>query len=59
VVVFPGWYVEQTEEVRSSDVWVLSPKAVYKWIEREPEMVSADAVRHATNQLATHVRKQK
>jgi hypothetical protein len=59
VVVFPGWYVEPTEHARSSDVWVLSPKAVYKWIEREPETVSADAVRHATSQLAAHVRKQK
>jgi hypothetical protein len=59
VVVFPGWYVEQTDGARPSDVWVLSPKAVYKWIEREPETVSADAVRHATNQLAAHVRKQK
>jgi hypothetical protein len=32
---------------------------VYKWIEREPEAVSADAVRHATNQLAAYVRKRK
>jgi hypothetical protein len=59
LVVFPGWYVEHTEAARSSDVWVLSPKGLYKWIEREPETISGEAVRHAASQLAAFIRKHK
>lgn len=59
LVVYPGWFIEQTDTARASDVRVLSPKGVYKWIEREPESISPDSVRQAARQLATFIRKQK
>jgi hypothetical protein len=32
VVVFPRWWVETAPEASQSDVWVLEPKALVKWI---------------------------
>lgn len=57
LVVYPGWYVKHTDAARESAAWVLSPKRLYKWIEREPETVPAEAVRLAASQLATYIRK--
>lgn len=59
LVVFPGWQVEQTDEARDKNVRVLSPKGLYKRIERDPETVPVEAVRHAASRLAAHIRKQK
>lgn len=59
LVVYPGWFVEQTEAAKASSVWVLSAKGFYKWIEHEPETVPAEAVRHAASQLGAFIRKQK
>lgn len=59
LVVYPGWFVEQSDAARSSDVRVLSPKGLYKWIEREPTTIPPEAVRDAARQLATRIRKQK
>lgn len=59
LVVFPGWYVKQPDAAQESSAWVLSPKRLYKWIEREPETVPAEAVRLAASQLAAYIRKHK
>lgn len=59
LVVFPGWYVKQTDAARESTARVLSPKRLYKWLEREPETVPAEAVRLAASQLAAYIRKHK
>jgi hypothetical protein len=32
IIVFPGWYVKATPEGKHSDVWVLNPKALPKFI---------------------------
>lgn len=59
LVVYPGWFIEQSDAARASDVWVLSPKGLYKWIEREPATITPEAVRDAARHLAAHIRKQK
>ncbi len=59
LVVFPGWYVKQTDTTQESAAWVLSPKRLYKRIEREPETIPAEAVRLAASQLAAYIRKHK
>ncbi len=37
VVLFPGWYIEPTSETKSSEVWVLNPKALPTFIENSKE----------------------
>lgn len=59
LVVYPGWFIEHTDEARQSDVWVLSPKGLYKWIEREPESIPPETVRQSARLLAAFIRKQK
>ncbi|HEX2139315.1 MAG TPA: nuclease-related domain-containing protein [Woeseiaceae bacterium] len=59
LVLYPGWYVEHTEAAGRSAVRVLSAKGLYKWIEREPETVPAEAVRHAASQLGAFIRRTK
>ena len=54
VVVFPGWYVEQPAE--RSPVWVLEPKMLPAYIEREPETMSPADVALASAQLSRYVR---
>ena len=36
VVVYPGWWIEQTNKERPHEVWVLEPKALPGWIENAP-----------------------
>lgn len=40
VVVFPGWFVERASNYRKSQVWVLEPKALVKFIQNEPAVLS-------------------
>ncbi len=43
VVLYPGWYIESTVEARSSDVWVLSARALPSFIEcSEVQLPSPD-----------------
>jgi hypothetical protein len=59
LVVYPGWSIEYGEEAHASDVRVLSPKGLYKWIEREPTTIPPEAARDAALRLAAHIRKSK
>jgi hypothetical protein len=44
VVVYPGWWIDQTHKERPRTVWALSHKALPAWIRNEPEQLSqADA----------------
>ena len=36
VVAFPGWWIESRANPKKSDVWVLEPKAIPKFISHEP-----------------------
>jgi hypothetical protein len=42
VVVFPGWFVEQ--RAPRGSVWVLEPKALPAFIEKEPALVAPSDV---------------
>jgi hypothetical protein len=54
VVVFPGWFVEQTGP--RGDVWVLEPKMLPGFIGQAPEMMSASDVALASFHLSRYVR---
>lgn len=54
VVVFPGWFVEQRSA--RGDVWVLEPKALPSFVEREPPRLSAEEVSLAAFHLKRYIR---
>lgn len=56
VVVFPGWYVEATYEARSSDVWVLNPKALPSFIEHSQDQLMPEEVKMVSLHLSRYVR---
>lgn len=56
VVLYPGWYVQREPGSKSSNTWVLNPKALHKWIEKEEEVVPVDWVKQAATALAKYVR---
>ena len=55
-VVYPGWFVNRTNKDKSRDVWVLEPKALGGFIEKEPVQLSTSDVALASNALKRHVR---
>ena len=57
VVVVPGWFVEGLPGSSGSDVWVLNPKSLHKWIDHEPEKISTDRVRLAATKLGQYIRR--
>ncbi|OYT19434.1 MAG: hypothetical protein CCU26_11515 [Nitrospira sp. UW-LDO-01] len=56
VVVFPEWYVERTGPRSMQDVWVLNPKALGKFLDHEPQALSADAIDAVSHALTQHCR---
>lgn len=58
VVVFPGWFVDPLCNRDRSDVWVLNPKALEKFILKQSECIPADMVRLASKHLKSYVRMQ-
>jgi hypothetical protein len=54
VVVFPGWFVEQRSP--RGLVWVLEPKSLPAFIEKEPVTVAAVDVALAAFHLSRYVR---
>ncbi len=56
VVLLPGWFVElHTKE--SADVWVLNPKMLKAFIEREPVVLSAEDVALVASRIAKDMQK--
>ena len=55
VVLFPGWFIEQTEGSKR-EVWVLNPKALPDFISREPRKLSDEDVRLASFHLSRFIR---
>ena len=56
VVVFPGWFIEQSNKSGNSDVWVLNPKALPVYIENQKTVLSAEQVNLASYHLSRYVR---
>lgn len=56
VVVFPGWWVEPTAEAKSSDVWVLNPKALPSFIKNSRDRLPSDEVSLCAFHLSRYIR---
>ncbi|MEM1090669.1 MAG: nuclease-related domain-containing protein [Pseudomonadota bacterium] len=56
VVVFPGWYVEKTQEAKQSSVWVLEPKALPSFIENSGKKLKPEDVNLCAFHLARYIR---
>jgi hypothetical protein len=56
VVVFPGWRIEPTAEARTSDVWVLNPKALPAFIAHSQSRMKPDEVAMCSFHLSRYVR---
>jgi hypothetical protein len=56
VVVYPRWWIEQTNKDRPREVWVLEPKALPKFIENAPQLMSPEDVAMASYHLSRYVR---
>jgi hypothetical protein len=55
VVVFPGWFVQQSEGSRR-DVWVLEPKALPGFLQHEDERLSPADVKLISYHLSRYIR---
>lgn len=55
VVLVPGWFVEQTPG-SSRSVWVLEPKALPSFLERETQRLTAEDARLAGYHLSRYIR---
>jgi len=56
VVVFPGWWIEQTKKERRREVWVLEPKALPAFIEHAPATLTPDEVAMVAFHLSRYIR---
>lgn len=57
VVVFPGWFV-QAPDKKSTDVWLLEPKAVDAFVERQRPTLQTDQVKAMASALSSYIRAQ-
>jgi hypothetical protein len=55
VVVYPGWYVEQSRESRK-EIWVLEPKALPGFLANEPTVLPAEDIALASLHLSRFIR---
>jgi hypothetical protein len=55
VVLFPGWFVEQ-DQVSRREVWVLEPKSLPAFLEREAIRLSAEEIAMSSFHLGRYVR---
>lgn len=57
VVVFPGWYVEPFD-MKSVGVWVLEPKGLDGFIERQALSLDRDQMKAMASALSSYIRNQ-
>lgn len=55
VVVFPGWYIEQSSE-SLRDIWVLEPKALAKFLANASQRLAPEEVKLASFHLSRFIR---
>jgi hypothetical protein len=56
VVVYPGWFIQPTAEAKSSEVWVLNPKALPVFISKSAVQISAEDVNLCAYHLGRYIR---
>lgn len=55
VVVFPGWFIEQSNDCLRN-IWVLEPKALVKFLANAPQKLEPDEVKLASFHLSRFIR---
>ena len=55
VIVFPGWFIDVSAQ-RHSNLWVLEPKALPSFLDREPVVLDPSAVAMASFHLSRLIR---
>ena len=55
VIVFPGWFVEQSKD-KPADLWVLEPKALPTFIDNEPKRLADQDIKLASFHLSRFIR---
>lgn len=56
VVLYPGWFIQPTAEAKSSEVWVLNPKALPAFISKSSSQISAEDVNLCAYHLGRYIR---
>ena len=57
VVLFPGWYIEQ-QSSSFREIWVLEHKALPKFLENAPNILSTEDIMMASSNLSRFIRSQ-
>jgi len=52
IVVFPGWFIKDSRDKIRDKVWVLEPKALPAYIDKQPNVISEEQVRLIANQIS-------
>jgi hypothetical protein len=55
VILFPGWYVKMTNKFQSN-IWVLNPKSLNKFINNQKEILSSEDVKLVSNHIGRYIR---
>lgn len=55
VVLFPGWFVEQTHESKR-EIWILEPKALGSFLEHDRSRLEPEQIKLAAYHLSRYVR---
>lgn len=56
VVLYPGWFIESKSEAKSSDIWVLNPKALPTFIANQSTKFSSEDIAMCSFHLGRYVR---
>ncbi len=56
VVLFPGWYIENVGEGNNEEVWVINPKALPSFIDKQPDIISCEDVMLISFHLSRFIR---
>jgi hypothetical protein len=56
VILFPGWYVESSIQANKSEIWVLNPKALPKYIDKQCDLISHNDMMMASYHLSRFIR---
>lgn len=59
VVVFPGWFIQNVGKAKSSNIWVLNPKALPAFMSNRESCLTSEDVKLAAHHLSLYVRAQK
>lgn len=52
IVVFPGWFIKDSRDKKRDKVWVLEPKALPAYIDKQPNVISEEQVRLIANHIS-------